>query len=303
MCAESKIHDRGWRIEADDGRELRVLLKGDEYQFIRLTWPERSAVIQSAVTINTEGVDLAPTQFAHHLLCASVRAVRHGDSMEPVLPEWLDTRPVALGDLLTEVALHINGRHAVTTREVSYTEHDLEIDIGGHIYHLAPWTWGQRNRALQQALASDGDSQLRVNTTRFYRSLLENVVIFINGVPPTTGWLDELPADIGDALIEAALPMAGQDSSAKRRIAQALRERLPDDGVALYTLCREFGWTPDQIRRQRAVDIDTLLAVHNVSQQLARFETPARSAASPAPMANHPTTAKSEDTIILFTDD
>lgn len=303
MCAQPKKPDSPWQILADDGREVDVLCGGTEYRFVRLTWRERSLIVHDAVTVDEAGIELEPTRFAQRLLDASLQFVGRADGRQPIMPEWLDDCPVELGDRLTEIALHINGRKPVTGMEKPRADGTLDVELGQHVYRLVPWTWGQRNRALRQAVIIGEDTRPLVDAVGFYRAVLLAMCVAIDNAPPPSGWLDTLPADLGDTLLDTALPMSGQDRDSQARIAQALRARLPDDGIALYTLCKEFGWTPNQVRIQRAVDIDTLLAVHRMRSQASPEGGIPRPVHDSIQSAQPRTTARSDETVILITDE
>lgn len=303
MCAQLNTPDYQWSVVDDNGREVQVRVDGHEYLFVRLTWHERSLVVQRAVSIDTGGVELTPTIFAHHLLSASLHSVTQAGGRQPITADWLDELPVDLGDRLTEIALYLNGRKSVATVQTSGPGETLDVEVGQHTYRLTPWTWGQRNRALQQAIGLADGIRPYVDTTRFYSAVLQTMCVAIDGAPPPDDWLYTLLADTGDALLDAALPMSGQDRDAQERLGQALRAQLPDDGIALYTLCKEFGWTPAQVRTQRAVDIDTLMTMHRIMAQPRSKQSAGLPVADSAVQLKPTDRARSNETMILISDD
>jgi hypothetical protein len=290
-----------WQVASDDGRNLRVALDGDEYHVLRLTWAERTRAIHSAVDIAGGAVELRPTAFSRGLLAASLVAVEREHGPEPITPAWLDSCPARSGDRLLEVVLHINGRKPLGVEERGAGGDAVEVVAAGACYELVPWTWGARNRALESA--AGGTERSRVDAASFYEAALRAMCVAIDGEAPPMDWVAALQADVGDALLSVALRMSGLDDRARQDIVHALRMGLPHEGVALYTLCKEFGWTPAQVRTQSAVDIDTLLAAHRAWPQTTSQAMPPHAAVGQRAHDPPSSSRHGTETIILITDD
>ena len=43
---------------------------------------------------------------------------------------------------------------------------------------------------------------------------------------------------------------------------------LPDEDITTFNLCREFGWTPNQLHQQRAKDISKMILILKETAQL-----------------------------------
>lgn len=283
-----------FHIASDDGRTVMVAIAGAEYELRRLRWRERNRAVHGAVAVTAGTVALAPMAFAEHVLAASLVAMRRGDERRPVTPEQCRELPVELGDLLLAAAVHVNRRLPVASSESIIDDRRKTVEMQGMRYTLSAWTWGTRNRILAQVTPDAGSS---IDVAAFHELVLGTMCTAIGDASPPAGWLDELAADIGDALLDAALRLVGLDPGALDLITSALRHGQPHDAIRLYHVCKQFGWTPGQVREQLASDIDALWAVH-----LATATPPAVPPA--APLAAPPAGAwRHGETVILAVDD
>jgi hypothetical protein len=275
-----------FQVASDDGRSVVIAIAGVEYEFRRLRWRERNRAVHGAVAVTADAVALEPMAFAEQVLTTSLVAVRRGDERQLVTPEQCRELPVELGDTLLAAAVHINRRRSVAGAEALIDDRRRAVELGGSRYTLSPWTWGTRNRILARVTPDAGRA---FDVAGFHELVLVTMCVAIDDAPPPAGWLDELGADIGDALLDAALHLGGLSQSALDDITSALHTGRPHDAIRLYRICKQFGWTPDQVREQLASDIDALWAVH--------LATTAPPPAAPA-NARHP-----GETVILAVDD
>jgi hypothetical protein len=51
-------------------------------------------------------------------------------------------------------------------------------------------------------------------------------------------------------------------------LTDALRGRREHPDLTLFRLCQEFGWTPHEVRTQRAVDIEKFVLILNELEHL-----------------------------------
>jgi hypothetical protein len=248
-----------FHIVSDDGRTVVIVIAGVEYELRRLRWRERNRAVHGAVAVTAATVALAPMAFAEHVLAASLVAMRRGDERQPVTLEQCRELPVELGDMLLAATVHVNRRLPIASSESLVDDRRRAIEAHGTRYILSAWSWGMRNRILAQ-VTPDGDGSIDV--AAFHELVLDTMCTAIGDAAPPAGWLDDLAADTGDALLDAALRLSGLDQGALDLVTSALRHGQPHDAIRLYHICKQFGWTPGQVREQLASDIDALWAVH-----------------------------------------
>lgn len=285
-----------FQITADDGRTVKVVIADEVYEFQRLRWRERNRAVHGAVVVSGTSVTLAPIVFAERVLAASLVATVARDGVRRVFSpeEYLDL-PVELGDLLMATAVHINGRRPVGSSEGAIDERHHTVTLGDVRYTLAAWTWGTRNRVLAR-VSPEGEGGADI--AAFHELVLDTMCTALDDAPPSADWLDTLSADVGDALLDAALQLTGLDQETLDAIGAALHNELPHDAVRLYQMCNQFGWTPSQVRQQLASDIDALWAVHQAQTRPAAMSARASAAAASPVTANQP-----GETVILAVDD
>lgn len=163
-----------------------------------------------------------------------------------------------------------------------------EIEIGSRRFRLSPWSDGLRQQALCTSLADDpdeGGSAGRFDAVGY----LDAMVCHTVQGGPADGGVAELPSHWALPLIDAVVqlnlvrpadePLAATGPGAPAAAAQTLR------------LCQALGWTPSQVWRTPAAEVDRLLDL------LDRVDAAAaplpRAAAAPAPrsrprLADHP---------------
>ncbi|MCG8422855.1 MAG: hypothetical protein MJE77_33505 [Proteobacteria bacterium] len=278
-------------VLSDDGRHVLVSLDGATYRFRRLLWIERNRAVHCAVDGGSRADELNPLSFAHRLLEESLQAVICDGQPELESPAQLAGRNADLSQRLLEIAVHINRRQPREAEKRVYCDQSVEVRISDKLYKLAPWTWGVRNSIVADGIPGRTVAPLRHNSTaprvsghsneagrvgkhrpagaetvHFHELVLRTMCVAVDGLSPSSNWLAELHADIGDALLDIALSMSGLDRDQEIDVIRALQSGHANDGLTMYTLCKEFGWTPAQIRQQLATDIDVLVAVHRASR-------------------------------------
>jgi hypothetical protein len=50
-----------------------------------------------------------------------------------------------------------------------------------------------------------------------------------------------------------------------------MHDRTANPTLTMFRLCQEFGWTPDQVRAQRAADIEAFIAILQENDRLGRL--------------------------------
>ncbi|MEM9491828.1 MAG: hypothetical protein AAGC55_21970 [Myxococcota bacterium] len=293
-----------------DRHQVLVDIDGATYRLRRLYWRERNRVINRAVTVDSGAVELAPIAFAQSLVAASVAAVIRDGHEQSIDDGWFESIPTQLGDRLAAAAIELNRRRAVPVEETPRADGSVDVAIADAHYRLAPWTWGLRNRLLAHAASSTHPSVASPDTARFHEAVLRTMCALIKPQIGPESWLDQLDGDIGDALLDIALRMSGLGRHQEAEITEAIRAGRPHHSVTMYMLCREFGWTPQQIHQQSARDIDGLLAVHRSSPRGAaryrseRTDLRHEPASRAMPDANSTSSGPSSlDTMILAVDD
>lgn len=248
-----------FHIASDHGRSVVVVVDGVEYEFRRLGWRERNRVVHGAVALTPGALTLEPVAFAERMLTASLVAVWSGAERQLMTPERCLDLPVELGDTLMAAAVHVNRRLPVASSERPLDERHNTVEMNGTRYTLSPWSWGTRNRVLARVAPTDGSG---IDVATFHELVLGTICTAIADAPPPAGWLDDLAADDGDALLDVALRLGGLDQVALDQITEALLAEQPHDAIRMYEICKHFGWTPNQVRDQLASDIDALWTIH-----------------------------------------
>ena len=288
------------RVRTDDGRRVVISLDDGVYEFIRLNWLERNRVVHSGIDVGDGAVEFQPMEFARALLeASSITAICDGQR-QPLDASEIASCSVDTGDDLLACAIHVNRRVSVEVSERPGDAGAIEVTIAGRTFTLAPWTWGLRNQILARCLRAAGRQTKSVDAARFHVEMLAAMCLAIDGSSPPADWLQHLDANTGDRLVEAASSLANLDRERESQLVAAIRTGRPHDGVTMYTLCREFGWTPAQIREQRATDIDALL--------VARRAAMAERVDGPSGVGSRASTEGlqslgGEETTIIFVDD
>ncbi|NML13679.1 hypothetical protein [Azohydromonas caseinilytica] len=169
--------------------------------------------------------------------------------------------------------------------------------IDGRLFELRRWTAGERQAALAAALqrhateSGDGDD-VRFDAVTHLAALLRH------GVVADPAEIDTLPLHWALPLIDlvvtlnqppAADPLLGDDEAARRLAERTLR------------LARALGWTPEQVLRTPAVELDRLLALLDREEARARG-TATATAAPPAPPRRR-RLADAPDAVLIRIDD
>ncbi|WP_428265602.1 hypothetical protein [Haliangium sp.] len=245
---------------------VAACIDGVEYRFTRLSWRARNRAVHRGVDVDVDGVELRPMSFGQALLRASLDSFMREGQVQPVTDAWLAELPVALSDQLIEAAVGVNRRRVVPVEEGATCARGTTVFVQGVAYCLAPWSWGTRNRLLADAVRGGpgigSASSPEIDPARLHERALAVTCVSVDGRAPAPTWLDELDADVGDALLEYLLAGGELEPEDAHELVAAVRAGRDHDGITLYTLCRDFGWTPAQVRAQRAIDVDVLMCVH-----------------------------------------
>lgn len=168
---------------------------------------------------------------------------------EPVTRAELQALPAAEGDeLLTQALALIEAERAALRLQVSGRQVTGEgIDLS-----LQPWSFGERNAALREALRLVG-GQVTIDLLAFERAMLLGCV---PGLTPEG--LATWPVPLGEAVLGALDRLTRTDGAL---LQAAIAQGMPHPDLSLVQLCRAFGWTPEQVERLDAGLAERLLAV------------------------------------------
>jgi len=136
---------------------------------------------------------------------------------------------------------------------------------------LQPWSWADRNRAVDASRVAGQDPEFRLSP--YLAAMLRATVVQTEDVDP-----DELAGVDAQHLLAAVIAVNTAQGPLEDMLAAAtpaLAGRLAADTLRL---CRALGWTPSQVWSMPAVEVERLLAL------LGRAEAPAP-AAPPRPPA------------------
>lgn len=147
---------------------------------------------------------------------------------------------------------------------------------------LRPWSFGERNHALERALLPEGEG-VRLDLPAY-----ETAMVLTCASPPghaltlseVAGW----PVSLGEAVIEVLDELNGVSPGREQVLLACIRqgERHPD--LDLLDLCLAFGWTPEQAEGLAARQAERLLAALG-ARRAASPATPVEAAARAAPAA------------------
>ncbi|HLO03252.1 MAG TPA: hypothetical protein VK191_09095, partial [Symbiobacteriaceae bacterium] len=165
--------------------------------------------------------------------------------VDPVTRTELQALPAAEGDeLLTQaLALIETERAALRLHGEGRRVRGEGIDL-----QLQPWTFGERNAALRDALRLTG-GQVTIDLLTFERSMLLGCVRLVDGAPLSPGALAEWPVPLGEAVLGALDRLTRTDGAL---LQAAIAQGVPHPDLSLVQLCRAFGWTPEQVERLEA---------------------------------------------------
>ncbi|HKJ67558.1 MAG TPA: hypothetical protein VKA68_06340 [bacterium] len=182
-------------------------------------WGTKNATLEECMFYDQPSDEFSfdSIRFNEHLLLCTLRQLRiHGENL-PIDLSTLRDLNASLGDLLLEISQRLLGLNGTRLGNGYYPEisRDMEnpdspvITAGDHTYTFRMWTWGEKNRALSQALTMDEPgNQARVSTKIFHeRMLLSSLAKVTDENAPveiSTDFLEQLDARIGDALLEVA---------------------------------------------------------------------------------------------------
>ncbi len=150
-------------------------------------------------------------------------------------------------------------------REYPYTRrHEdgaYEFEIDGAGYRFRQWLWGEKNRVIDAATVTGADGSLRVDLARFNELMLATSLLHADGLESVTPQaLRQLNPVLGDTLLAVAY-WVNELPAEKKSLTRALRSFAPHPGLVTFRLCREFGWTPRQVREQTAADVEELVLI------------------------------------------
>lgn len=172
----------------------------------------------------------------------------------PVTRAELQALPATEGDeLLTQALALIEAERAALRLEVT----GRRVTGEGIDLLLQPWTFGERNAALRDALRLMG-GQVTIDLLAFERATLLGCVRLADGRPLSPAALEEWPVPLGEAVLGALDRLTRTDGAL---LQAAIAQGLPHPDLSLVQLCRAFGWTPEQVERLEAPLAERLLAV------------------------------------------
>ncbi|MDF2629557.1 MAG: hypothetical protein K0R39_3388 [Symbiobacteriaceae bacterium] len=191
---------------------------------------------------------------------ASLLAGLLRDCVDGVSAGDLDRLPAAEGDALLSAIFDL--------METERAELDLAIgpllDGAGALVTgrgvdltLRPWSFGARNRALDQALVVDADG-VRLDLPAFEMAMVLGCVASASGsLSPSdvAGW----PVALGEAVVAALDELNGVAPGREQVVAACARQGVRHPDLDLVELCLAFGWTPAQVEGLTAQQAERLL--------------------------------------------
>ncbi len=137
------------------------------------------------------------------------------------------------------------------------------FEVDGGRYRFRQWTWGEKNRVIDAATVADpAGGRMRLDVARFNELMLAASLAAAEGVEEVTpAALRRLNPVLGDALLVIAYWVNELPAGKKKSLRSAVRGGHSHPDLISFRLCREFGWTPRQVRAQRAVDVEEMVLI------------------------------------------
>jgi hypothetical protein len=191
------------------------------YRFKEWTWGQKNAATSASVVFDQEsgGFRIDTTRFNEAMLTASlVEATVDGEPLEASLPALRELK-ASLGDGILQLAQWVNRPANGAERAEPLFDPETEtyrLAVDGGEYVLREWTWGEKNVVADRSVVYDpATDRFRVDTAAFNELMLEATLV----QAPFEVTLDELrdlPAPIGDALLEAVQHINGLAETEKK---------------------------------------------------------------------------------------
>ena len=150
------------------------------------------------------------------------------------------------------------------------------FEIDGASYRFRQWMWGEKNRVIDAATVTEpADGSLRIDLARFHELMLATSLVEADGLDVVTPEaLRQLNPVLGDTLLNIAYWVNELPAKKKKSLIGALATNAPTPELITFRLCREFGWTPQQVRAQRAVDIDEFVLILDEMDRVSTLVAP-----------------------------
>ena len=197
-------------------------------------------------------------------------------------PAEVEALPSATGDLLLAAVFElIEASRVALSLERTVSPEGLRVAGHGVDLMLRPWSFGERNAALERALYPAGDG-VALDLPAF-----ELAMVLACATPAghaltaaeVAGW----PVPLGEAVIAALDELNGISPGREQLLLACVRHGTRHPDLDLLDLCLAFGWTPEQAEGLPARQAERLLAALGARRALE--PVPAEPAAQAAPSA------------------
>ncbi|HWI60726.1 MAG TPA: hypothetical protein VNT75_02680 [Symbiobacteriaceae bacterium] len=199
-----------------------------------------------------------------------------------------DALPAATGDALLAAIFDL----IEASREALGLERRALPDgthITGHGVDLLlrPWSFGERNAALERALIPVGDGVALDLPVFELAMVLACALPAGHGLTATevAGW----PVPLGEAVIAALDELNGISPGREQLLAACVRSGTRHPDLDLLDLCLAFGWTPAQAEEVPARQAERLLAALGARRALEPAVAAPAAQAAPAAMSGEVT--------------
>ena len=199
-------------------------------------------------------------------------------------PAEAEMLPAATGDGLLGAIFDLMERQRATLALERTANPGGGVRLMGHGVDLTlrPWSFGERNAALERALLTDGEG-VWLDLPAF-----ELAMVLCCAAPAgralSAAEVAAWPVALGDAVISALDELNGVAPGREQLLAACLRSGVRHPDLDLLDLCLAFGWTPEQAEGLAARQAERLLAA--LGARRAQEPAPAEAAVSrPAPAA------------------
>lgn len=264
-----------YSFDKDKGK-YQFEYNSDSYVFQMLNWGQKNILLEECIAFSQEQAkfDVNGMLFNERLLLYSLKKAIIAGKEWTIDASFLHNLNARLGDMLLSISYWINNLHEnlpITDEEITVTNkigHDGStiITCNEYSFALKPWTWGVKNHILNNCTRVDRKTGItRINTQQFNEYMLlatlQQIKYKGEEIAISMEFLQQLKAQIGDILLIHAQEINELTATEKKKIKHAITNNELSHDLQVYCLCKEFGWTPDQVSKQNAKDIDKMVLI------------------------------------------